>query len=486
MDEDNSTVHPDSDHPPVKREEDLHPVAWSPEDASRFLSNAIHEAQKPLADALKQRPATTPVLVLIVAILVVASIAIGWILSSQLSKREVEASQARATSDEAIRQQHELKAKSDTLEARLAAAKEEQDRLNQDYLKESESLRGQVAGKRDNEEELRKAQSELVRYRRQNELLKTQISGLEMEKQALARQLDAVKAMAIGEEGHFVEPEAVPTEKPAAPAAATPTPPVSAEPAAPAAPATPAASETPAATPAPTPPVETPAAEPSSTVSATEPPTREAPVVKEEPAASVPAETPAANPAEGGADLNIAPNADAATETVTVDEVGQGRTGTGTLTVGPNGENPPTLYEISKIFEGQSDEYKKNLADAAEGEISVTGETKALAQPDAVEPAAPAEGEAAVEEPKTETAAELESPAEAKAEPAATKEIKIAEPEAATEAPPESKPEAAAEAATDSAAVESAQPAEPEKEAEATPAAEPEKKADENAKGEAI
>lgn len=193
----------------VQREEpDNKMTVWTPEDASRFLASAINEAQRPLADALK-RPSVSPgIVVLIVVLLVAAASAIGWVLLRQLDKSERAADTARTARDAAVNQWHELQAKSEGLTAKLSAEMEQQERLRREYLAETEHLKTIAAGHRDNEEELKRIKGEMQRHRRQNELLRNQISGLEMEKQALARQLEAVKALALGEDDGFAAPDA--------------------------------------------------------------------------------------------------------------------------------------------------------------------------------------------------------------------------------------------------------------------------------------
>ncbi len=192
----------------VQREEpDNKVTVWTPEDASRFLASAINEAQRPLADALK-RPSVSPgIVALIVILLVAAACAIGWVLLRQLEKSERAADTARTARDAAVNQWHELQAKSEGLTAKLSAEMEQQERLRREYLSETEHLKTIAAGHRDNEEELKRIRGEMQRHRRQNELLRNQISGLEMEKQALARQLEAVKALALGDDDGFAAPE---------------------------------------------------------------------------------------------------------------------------------------------------------------------------------------------------------------------------------------------------------------------------------------
>lgn len=164
---------------PYSKNDETKPVAWTPEDANRFLTSAIHEAQRPLEDALKKRPITSGWFAGIIALLVFAAFAIALLLSSQLEKTEQRAENINRLREEILTEKVQLEAKSTLLEERLTNA-----------ANEITALQGSG-------EELRGAKNDLVRFRRQNELLRRQISGLEMEKTALARQLEAVKAMAI-------------------------------------------------------------------------------------------------------------------------------------------------------------------------------------------------------------------------------------------------------------------------------------------------
>ncbi len=165
------------------------PVVWTPEDASRFLTSAIHEAQRPLAEALKQRPITARALTVMVAIIVLAALIIALILSNQLEKAEKRAELNQAARDTLLAERHEISAKATTLE----------DRLN-NAISEQRTLATTIDSLKGNEEILRKTQSDLARFRRQAELLRSQISGLEMEKAAIARQLEAIKALAMEDE----------------------------------------------------------------------------------------------------------------------------------------------------------------------------------------------------------------------------------------------------------------------------------------------
>lgn len=171
------------DKSPLPRDEEPKPVVWTPEDASRFLTAAIHEAQRPLADALQQRPVTTRVLAIIVCILVAGAAVIGLILSSQLEKAEKRTASAQSDREKALQEKMALQAQSHVLETRLHTATAAMAKLQTD------------------EGEFRKAKADLQRAQRQNRLLLNQITGLEMEKRALAHQLEAVKAMAFDDDG---------------------------------------------------------------------------------------------------------------------------------------------------------------------------------------------------------------------------------------------------------------------------------------------
>lgn len=211
---------------PVKKVEDVKPVAWTPEDASRFLTSAIQEAQRPLADALKDRPVTSKAFTVILAVICLAALIIGLILSSQIEKADRQVDRANKEKKEladhrdAIRlEKDRLQIMSEALESRLIDARQQHTTLESRLQEQIEAARG-------GDEELRRIRSDMQRFRRQNELLRSQISGLEMEKVALARQLEAVKAMAIDQavDGEALEeplagdalPEATPPESAAA------------------------------------------------------------------------------------------------------------------------------------------------------------------------------------------------------------------------------------------------------------------------------
>ncbi|MCD7897390.1 MAG: hypothetical protein LUG50_12065 [Planctomycetaceae bacterium] len=202
----------DVNKPHVPKIDESKPVIWTPEDASRFLTSAIHEAQRPLAEALKQRPITTRALTVMVAIIVVAALVIALILSNQLEKAEKRAELNQTARDTLLAERHEISAKATTLE----------DRLN-NAIAEQQALATTIDSLKGNEEILRKTQSDLARFRRQAELLRSQISGLEMEKAAIARQLAAIKALAMEDEEGLAD-DATPFDlaSPDAPIVSTP------------------------------------------------------------------------------------------------------------------------------------------------------------------------------------------------------------------------------------------------------------------------
>jgi hypothetical protein len=169
-------------------EQSIRPTVWTPEDASRFLTSAIQEAQRPLAEALRQRPITTKGLLLLVGIMTLACAIVITFFSRQLDKTEQAAERAVGARDEALTQKLELLAKTEGLEARLAVAQEVQ-----------AAIRTESAELRNDAEEFRRLKEENQRFRRQGAILRNQISGLEMEKQALAKQLEAVKSLLIDE-----------------------------------------------------------------------------------------------------------------------------------------------------------------------------------------------------------------------------------------------------------------------------------------------
>ncbi|MDR1535642.1 MAG: hypothetical protein LBU64_11215 [Planctomycetota bacterium] len=167
---------------PGKLEKDIRPAIWTPEDASRFLTAAIHEAQRPLAEALRQRPVTTRGLLLIVGIMFLSAAAVVLFLSRQLEKVELTGQKALGERERAVEERLELQTRADGLESRLA------------------EVQNQNSGLRADSEELRRIREENQRFRRQTGLLRSQISGLELEKQALLQQLEAVRALIIDAE----------------------------------------------------------------------------------------------------------------------------------------------------------------------------------------------------------------------------------------------------------------------------------------------
>lgn len=188
----------DNDSTPMRHEEEepRQVSVWSPEDAARFLSSAIKEAQRPLTDALQQRSVSPGIFALVIALLVAAAAISGWVLIDRLDKSDQAADAARTDRDVAIDKRHEALARHDAVAARLMSTQEQAERTKRELETENERLRTEAAGYKASDDELKRLRTDLNRYRRQNELLRTQISGLEMEKQALARQLSAVKALA--------------------------------------------------------------------------------------------------------------------------------------------------------------------------------------------------------------------------------------------------------------------------------------------------
>ncbi|MDR3212257.1 MAG: hypothetical protein LBU79_10135, partial [Planctomycetota bacterium] len=175
-------------------------AGWTPEDAARFLTSAIQEAQRPLTNALRQRSIAPGVFALVIVILVAAAAAVGWTLLDRLEKADNQADSARSAQGQALRERYAAEAKEETAAARLSVVEEEGQRLRVNLATENERLRLELANNRSGEEEVRRLRGENSRLRRQNELLRSQITGLEMEKLALARQLAAVKALAVPEE----------------------------------------------------------------------------------------------------------------------------------------------------------------------------------------------------------------------------------------------------------------------------------------------
>ncbi|MCD8351508.1 MAG: hypothetical protein LUC93_12950 [Planctomycetaceae bacterium] len=172
------------DKTPVSKIDETKPVVWTAEDASRFMTSAIREAQKPLADALKQRPMTSRALTLVIMIIIAAALIIGLILSNQLEKTERRAEGAQHAREEILGEKMVLQAQTQALEDRLNAIQNRHDELY-----------GQVADLKANEERHRRTISELARFRQNNEILREHISGLESEKAALSTKL--LKALSI-------------------------------------------------------------------------------------------------------------------------------------------------------------------------------------------------------------------------------------------------------------------------------------------------
>ncbi len=206
----------------VSKIEETKPVVWTAEDASRFMTSAIREAQKPLADALKQRPMTSRALTLVISIIIAAALIIGLILSNQLEKTEKRAEGAQLAREEIMGEKMVLQAQTKALEDRLNAIQDRHDELY-----------GQVADLKANEERHRRTISELARFRQNNEILREHISGLESEKAALSNKL--LKALSI-EPGTDAELDALINETDLPPPAAVAAP---QEPAVPETPMTP-------------------------------------------------------------------------------------------------------------------------------------------------------------------------------------------------------------------------------------------------------
>lgn len=193
----------DNDTSPIRREEEetRQVSVWTPEDAARFLSSAIQESQRPLTEALRQRSVSPGMFALVILLLVASAAGSGWILLDRLDKSEMTAETARRERDIAINQRNETQIKTESLAARLSASQESAERALREKEAENARLRTETAGLKGNEDELKRLRADIQRHRRHNELLRNQISGLEMEKQALARQLNAVKALALSDDG---------------------------------------------------------------------------------------------------------------------------------------------------------------------------------------------------------------------------------------------------------------------------------------------
>ena len=71
-----------------EKEETQAVSVWTPEDASRFLSSALQEAQRPLTDALKKRSVSPGIFALVIVILVACGALAGWVLLDRLDKAD--------------------------------------------------------------------------------------------------------------------------------------------------------------------------------------------------------------------------------------------------------------------------------------------------------------------------------------------------------------------------------------------------------------
>ena len=138
---------PDQDSARVQTIE-AKPVVWTPEDANRFLTAAIHEANRPLEEQLKRRPIPSNWIIAIVAFVVFAACVVALLLSSQVEKVEARAETINRQREELLTQKVRLEAQSSILEERLSAATEQVSALN------------------GNSEALRTAKNELARFRR--------------------------------------------------------------------------------------------------------------------------------------------------------------------------------------------------------------------------------------------------------------------------------------------------------------------------------
>lgn len=366
---------------PLPHGEEPKSVVWTPEDASRFLTAAIHEAQRPLAEALKHRPVTSKALAVLVALLVLGAAAIGLILSSQLEKSEKVAAEARQAREVVLTDKAELQAKSSILEERLNSANMA------------------ITGMRNNEGELKRTKTDLQRSRRQNELLRNQIAGLEMEKMALARQLEAVKAMALDQD---IDPDLEATEDQTTSSTGTSVTASSAE-GEPREDATTAVSPgdgfrgaktgTTLAVPQKIPET-TEEATPPASVSADPGITSQT----ESPAAPIAAETPA--PEDASSDTPLAVDSPAAAAEIEKPlEPAEGASDTATpqasitsaeeqeshvTTSPPASENPLTLYEASQLFGASAEAYGETLAQTAAAEVTEpAASVTATVEPDA-------------------------------------------------------------------------------------------------------
>ncbi len=237
---------------PDSKPDPLAPVVWTPEDAAHFLSTAIKEAQQPFAQALLRQgvPRATFALTVFLLVLLLGCGGVGvyYFLRENSAQHTRQMQQVasgprehlRSLQDEARynREQAEvfrkafLAAQKETLEQRLQVA--QSDRIRQ----ESEDLRKKfLVQSKENaglQRELRKAVDkdtgrlqELAGLRNQMRLVQTQMEGLQEEKDALAKQLDASRRMLrMLQGGSRFQEQVLPEEEPAA----EPAPPLTPEP----------------------------------------------------------------------------------------------------------------------------------------------------------------------------------------------------------------------------------------------------------------
>jgi len=268
---------PEDPRQPPKNQESRLPVIWTPEDAANFLSAAIKEAQRPLAQAL-QRQGIPPWAFGLIIIVTVAAICLGWLhFDEQLKKawqrnteqfRELQTVHAKAdkarddkaATAEALRQKYDSIVEQNALaQGELAARKRQQEELEikaaiaekvaaeaqkelrqqraaaeeriamlqQDYEKmllradkengSQAQLRQELdqanSQKSSAAQETENLRQQLAEARKQVDLLKQQLVGMDEERQALRKQLQAAQAMLTGSAGNTAPSETPPETK---------------------------------------------------------------------------------------------------------------------------------------------------------------------------------------------------------------------------------------------------------------------------------
>lgn len=181
-----------------RNEQGKRPVVWTPEDASNFLTAAIKESQKPLAEALA-RP-SVPLSAFLVALLVVALLcgaAVAFFLKERAWYRQ------RIDNLQTKTQSLQDKAADETARAsRLEGAADQIDRLHareESLAQQASEYRARIDELKKQADAMRRASTgrleEVARARNQIRLMQEQIDGIEQEKSALSRQVTSARKL---------------------------------------------------------------------------------------------------------------------------------------------------------------------------------------------------------------------------------------------------------------------------------------------------